>query len=118
MAASIVLRLRGRLYTARWFHRLVLWTTPAGILAIIGGWILAETGRQPWVVWGQMRTVDAVSPLSAAVVVATAAIFICLYVGLLAIWIAYYVRTVERGPVEAAVGTPARDKSRELVGAR
>jgi cytochrome d ubiquinol oxidase subunit I len=103
MAASIVLRLRGRLYTARGFHQLVLWMTPAGILAIIGGWILAETGRQPWVVWGQLRTADAVSALSAPVVVATAAIFICLYVTLLVIWIAYYLRAVRRGPVEATV---------------
>jgi cytochrome d ubiquinol oxidase subunit I len=118
MAASIVLRLRGRLYTARWFHRLVLWTTPAGILAIIGGWILSETGRQPWTVWGQLRTVDAVSPLSAPVVVATAAIFICLYLALLAIWIAYYLRTVQHGPVEAAVATPVSDRSHELVEAR
>jgi cytochrome d ubiquinol oxidase subunit I len=114
MAASIVLRLRGRLYTARWFHRLVLWTTPSGILAIIGGWILAETGRQPWVVWEQLRTADAVSPLSAPVVVATAAIFICLYVALLAIWIACYVPTVQGGPVETAIGTLADDNSYEL----
>jgi cytochrome d ubiquinol oxidase subunit I len=114
MAASIVLRLRGRLYSARWFHRLVLWTTPGGILAIVGGWILAESGRQPWIVWGQLRTVDAVSPFSAAVVVATAAIFICLYVTLLAIWIAYYIRTVRRGPVETSIVAPGGDKPYEL----
>jgi cytochrome d ubiquinol oxidase subunit I len=114
MAASIVLRLRGRLYTARWFHTLVLWTTPAGVLAIIGGWILGETGRQPWVVWGQLRTVDAVSPLSAPVVLATAAIFICLYVTLFAIWIAYYIRTVRRGPVETTISAPVGDKPYEF----
>jgi cytochrome d ubiquinol oxidase subunit I len=114
MAASIVLRLRGRLYSARWFHRLVLWTTPGGILAIVGGWILAESGRQPWIVWGQLRTVDAVSPFSAPVVVATAAIFICLYVTLLAIWIAYYIRTVRRGPVETSIVAPGGDKPYEL----
>jgi cytochrome d ubiquinol oxidase subunit I len=64
LASSIVLRLRGRLYSARWFHDFALWMTPAGILAIIGGWITAETGRQPWVVFGQERTADAVSPLN------------------------------------------------------
>jgi cytochrome d ubiquinol oxidase subunit I len=109
MAASIVLRLRGRLYTARWFHRLMLWMTPAGVLAIIGGWITAETGRQPWIVWGQLRTADAVSPLNGVEVLVTAVAFICLYVALLAIWIVYYVRTVQGGPVDDTVDSPLPD---------
>jgi cytochrome bd ubiquinol oxidase subunit I len=109
MAASIVLRLRGRLYTARWFHRFVLWLTPAGVLAITGGWITAESGRQPWIVWGQLRTADAVSPLSGPEVLATAAAFICLYLALLGIWIAYYIRSVQRGPVDRTVDPPLAD---------
>jgi cytochrome d ubiquinol oxidase subunit I len=53
-AASILLRLRGRLYNARWFHRLMTIVMPAGSMAIICGWIVAETGRQPWIVYGKL----------------------------------------------------------------
>jgi cytochrome bd ubiquinol oxidase subunit I len=100
MASSIVLRLRRRLYGTRWFHRFAVWMTPAGTLAIIGGWTTAETGRQPWVAYGLLRTVDAVSPLSPPLVVVTAASFVSLYAGLFGIFIAYYLRTVRRGPVD------------------
>jgi cytochrome d ubiquinol oxidase subunit I len=57
-----VLRWRGRLETARWF----LWPTflafPSGFVAIISGWYTAEVGRQPWVVYGLLRTADAHTP--------------------------------------------------------
>ncbi len=61
---ATILRLRRKLWTSRRFHRFLLWTTPVGILAILGGWATAETGRQPWVVFGQLRTADAVSHLA------------------------------------------------------
>ena len=57
-----LLRLRGRLETTRWF----LWGTflsfPTGFIAILTGWYTAEVGRQPWVVYGMLRTKDAVTP--------------------------------------------------------
>jgi cytochrome d ubiquinol oxidase subunit I len=56
------LRFRGRLETTRWF----LWGNflafPVGFIAILCGWFTAEVGRQPWVVYGLLRTVDAVTP--------------------------------------------------------
>src|SRR4029450_11202740 len=56
------LRFRGRLEAARWF----LWGTflafPTGFIAILTGWYTAEVGRQPWVVYGLLRTKDAVTP--------------------------------------------------------
>jgi len=42
----------------------VLVALPMGVLAIIGGWVLAETGRQPWIVYGKLLTADAVLPLT------------------------------------------------------
>jgi cytochrome d ubiquinol oxidase subunit I len=57
-----LLRLLGRLETTRWF----LWGTflafPTGFVAILTGWFTAEVGRQPWVVYGLLRTKDAVTP--------------------------------------------------------
>ncbi|MEU5853072.1 cytochrome ubiquinol oxidase subunit I [Saccharopolyspora shandongensis] len=95
---GVVLRLRGRLYTARRFHRLMVWMAPAGVVAITGGWITAETGRQPWVVYGLIRTSDAVSHLSLGATIASFAGLVAVYALLLGLWIRYIVRTVRTGP--------------------
>lgn len=96
--AATVLRLRNRLWTARRFHRFVLWTTPAGILAILGGWVTAEAGRQPWIVFGQLRTSDAVSRLAPGEVLFSVFGFSVLYLFMLVAYIGYIVRTVRTGP--------------------
>ncbi|MFB7779558.1 cytochrome ubiquinol oxidase subunit I [Streptomyces bauhiniae] len=96
--AGLVLRLRGKLFTSRRFHTLMVWMTPAGIIAITGGWITAETGRQPWVVYGKIRTSDAVSQLSLPEAVTSLTGFVLLYALLLGLWIRYIVRTVGAGP--------------------
>jgi cytochrome d ubiquinol oxidase subunit I len=105
---GLYLRLRGKLYTSRRFLRWVTWTTPIGVIAIIGGWITAEAGRQPWVVYGQLLTGSAVSHLSAGSVIFSFVGFVSLYLLLLGAWIAYVVRQVRRGPepIELDVGTP------------
>jgi cytochrome bd ubiquinol oxidase subunit I len=97
---SLLLRLRGRLYSTRWFQRLMVAMTPAGMVAIIGGWVTAETGRQPWVVYGKLMTSSAVSPLSPGLVIASLIGFIATYVTLLTIYLAYMVRAVRQGPEE------------------
>ena len=51
--------------TARWFLRLASYAWPLGFIAILAGWIVTEQGRQPWVVYGLMRTADGVSPVPA-----------------------------------------------------
>ncbi|HZZ93650.1 MAG TPA: cytochrome ubiquinol oxidase subunit I [Usitatibacter sp.] len=53
---------RGRLSTTRWFQRLCLAAMPLGFIAVIAGWVTTEVGRQPWVVYGLLRTRDAVTP--------------------------------------------------------
>jgi cytochrome d ubiquinol oxidase subunit I len=95
---GIVLRLRKRLYSARWFHKLLVWMTPIGVVAIIAGWVTAETGRQPYVVYGYLRTSDAVSQLAPASLVFSLVGFVCIYLALFTGWIAYVVRSVRRGP--------------------
>ena len=101
--AATVLRMRDRLWTARRFHRFVLWTTPACILAILGGWVTAEAGRQPWIVFGQLRTSDAVSQLAPGEV-----LFSALYLIMLIAYIAYIARTMRIGPERDAQEVAAR----------
>lgn len=59
--------------------RLLVWSIPLPYLACQTGWTLSEVGRQPWIVYGLMRTSDAVSPLAVPQVAVTAAGFIVLY---------------------------------------
>jgi cytochrome d ubiquinol oxidase subunit I len=95
---GVVLRLRGRLWESRRFHKYVLWTTPAGILAILGGWVTSEAGRQPWVVFGLLRTSAAVSKLAPGTVLFSVIGFSLIYLVLLVSYIAYIVHTVKIGP--------------------
>jgi cytochrome d ubiquinol oxidase subunit I len=58
--AYVVLRARRkRLPESRWFYRAVIAAGPASVVALICGWIVTEVGRQPWVVYGVMRTSQA-----------------------------------------------------------
>jgi cytochrome d ubiquinol oxidase subunit I len=95
---GVVLRLRGTLWESRRFHKYVLWTTPAGILAILGGWVTSEAGRQPWVVFGLLRTSAAVSKLAPGTVLFSVIGFSLIYLVLLVSYIAYIVHTVKIGP--------------------
>jgi cytochrome bd ubiquinol oxidase subunit I len=95
---ATILRLRRRLWTSRRFHRFLVWTTPVGILATLGGWATAESGRQPWVVFGLLRTSDAVSQLAPGEVVFSVVGFSLLYLVMLVAYITYVVHTMRIGP--------------------
>src|SRR5690606_7335291 len=56
------LRVGGRLFEARGFLRLCQWVAPLGFVAVLAGWTTTEVGRQPWTVYGLLRTADSVSP--------------------------------------------------------
>jgi cytochrome d ubiquinol oxidase subunit I len=95
---GIALRLRGRLYSARWFHRLLVGLVPIGVVATWAGWVLAETGRQPWLVYGKLLTADAVSPLKPVAVLTTLILFVLIYLALLGTYVWYVARVVREGP--------------------
>ncbi|MHC8344701.1 cytochrome ubiquinol oxidase subunit I [Pseudomonas sp. RT6P73] len=62
--ASLVLRWRKRLYAARWMLRVCVLMAPAGFLAMLSGWVVTEVGRQPFTVYGLLRTADSLSSVS------------------------------------------------------
>ncbi len=74
-----VLRWRGTLYETRWFQFLAMAVTPLGFLAVLAGWTTTEAGRQPFVIYGHLRTADAVAPVSAGAVTTTLLIFFVVY---------------------------------------
>jgi cytochrome d ubiquinol oxidase subunit I len=111
---ATILRIRRKLWSSRRFHRYLLWTTPAGIIAVLGGWVTAETGRQPWVVFGHLRTSAAVSDLAPGEVLFSVVGFSMLYLVMLVGYIAYIVRTMRIGPErdhadDTAISRPARE---------
>lgn len=72
-------RFRKRLYTARWLHLAAVAMAPSGFLAVLCGWITTEVGRQPFTVYGLLRTVDSASPLQAGAVGASLMAFVLVY---------------------------------------
>jgi cytochrome d ubiquinol oxidase subunit I len=100
---------RGKLETSRRMLWILLLTLPFPYIATTAGWWTAELGRQPWVVWRLLRTVEAASPsVNAGNIVFTSLGFMGLYLalGLLGFYLA--VREVQRGPVprEEVTGGP------------
>jgi cytochrome d ubiquinol oxidase subunit I len=98
-ALSGLLRWRGTLYKSRYFLHLCLWMGPSGVLAILAGWITTEVGRQPWVVYGFMRTAHATSNQPASQVGVTLALFVIVYFAVFGAGISYMMRLVRKGPV-------------------
>jgi cytochrome bd ubiquinol oxidase subunit I len=93
------LRFRGRLDTARWFLWCAFLAFPSGFVAVLTGWVTAEVGRQPWVVWGLLRTSDAVTPtLSGPEVLATLIGYVVVYAFIFLFGGGYIYRLLREGP--------------------
>ena len=105
---GVVLRRRRRLFDARWFQRLVLAMGPVGFIALIAGWITTEAGRQPWVVYGMLRTADAASPITAQSASVSLAVFIAVYFVVFGTGIYYILRLINQGPPATDVVLPPR----------
>jgi len=92
------LRWRKGLYGSRAFLRFATWMGPSGLIAVLAGWFTTEVGRQPWIVYGVMRTKDAVSNHSAEVLGATLVIFVIAYLAVFGIGVRYMLKLVGQGP--------------------
>jgi len=92
------LRWRGQLYRQRLFLWVATAMGPAGIVAILAGWITTEIGRQPWVVYNVMRTSQAVSNHSALALSTSLLAFIVVYIGVFGTGISYLLKLMARGP--------------------
>ena len=98
-----ILQLAGRLWDSVWFLRLCQIVAPFGFFAVLAGWITTEVGRQPWTVYGLVRTADSVSPsLTGADVAVSLGLYIVVYLIMFPTGIAFMAARVRRGPQEAA----------------
>jgi cytochrome d ubiquinol oxidase subunit I len=114
-----LLAARGKLYSSPVFLRVANWAIPVGYIAVTAGWITTEVGRQPWVVYGHLRTAHAVSAnLSGADVLFSLAAYVVVYTMIFGAGGYYLVRLVQRGlPAEGGEPGPAGRPARPLSAA-
>jgi cytochrome d ubiquinol oxidase subunit I len=97
---------RGKLFTTRWYLQIAQYGWWLGFVAILCGWIVTESGRQPWLAYGILRTKDAISPVSAASVLTTLVLFVIVYGIVFTMGIYYINRLIVRGPQGQAIEPP------------
>jgi cytochrome bd ubiquinol oxidase subunit I len=88
---------RGQLFATSWYLRVMAHTWWIGFVAVLAGWIVTESGRQPWVVHGLMRTADATSPVLAGSIATTLVLFVLVYGIIFSAGIYYINRLLARG---------------------
>jgi cytochrome d ubiquinol oxidase subunit I len=76
---GLVMRLKGRLYDTPLLHRTMIAMAPSGFIAVLAGWTVTEVGRQPFTIYGVLRTADSVSPIGAPAVATSLAAFAIVY---------------------------------------
>ncbi|MBF8753650.1 cytochrome ubiquinol oxidase subunit I [Pseudomonas guariconensis] len=95
---ALVLRRGGALYRNRLFLWFALLMGPSGLIALLAGWFTTEVGRQPWVVYGMLRTTQAASNHSATQMSVTLALFVLIYFSVFTVGIGYMMRLARKGP--------------------
>lgn len=108
---SLIARARKRLFDWPWLHRAALVMGPAGFIAVLSGWVVTEVGRQPFTIYGLLRTADSASPLDAPAVAGSLIAFAVVYFSVFGAGIWYLLRLMKKPPEahEAALdGMPIR----------
>lgn len=95
---SLWLRRRNKLWSHRAFQHFAVWMGPSGLVAILAGWFTTEIGRQPWTVYGVLRTADSVSAHGAAQLGVTLLLFVLIYFAVFGAGIWYLLRLIRKGP--------------------
>lgn len=98
--AALILRVKQRLFSARWFLKWCLFMSPLGFVAAILGWITAEVGRQPWVVYNLMKTREAVSAVGKEEVIISLTMLVITYGVIFSFYLYYLFKMIRKGPVQ------------------
>ena len=113
---SLLARWRGKLYDWSLLHRAALIMGPSGFVAVLAGWITTEVGRQPWVVYGLLRTADAASPLDAPAVGASLIAFVVVYFAVFGLGTWYILRLMNAVPKTHEQGLEGDDRPIRTAG--
>jgi cytochrome d ubiquinol oxidase subunit I len=112
---GLYLRWRGRLYDTRWFQYGLMAMMPSGFAAVLAGWFTTEIGRQPYTVYGLLRTENSMSPVDGGSVALSLALFVLFYATIYGAGTFYLLRAIARGPER---GGPAEGHDADTVMAR
>ncbi|NBT41729.1 MAG: cytochrome ubiquinol oxidase subunit I [Alphaproteobacteria bacterium] len=113
---SLWARWRGSLFTNEWLHRATIVMGPSGFIAVLAGWITTEVGRQPYTVYGLLRTSDSLAPVAAPAVATSLIAFIVVYFAVFGAGTFYLLRMMNKKPTTAKLGL--RDGPLRTVGPR
>jgi len=104
---AAILFVRKQLFNKRWFQLWCMAMTPAGFVTVLAGWFVTEIGRQPYIVYGVMRTAETISPVMGSQVALSLLAFIFSYVFIFGAGSYYILRLIGKGPgiPENAYGT-------------
>ena len=101
---SLLTRWRGTLFTNRWLHRAALVMGPAPIVAMLCGWMTTEIGRQPYTVYGVLRTADSISPIALPEIATSLAVFALVYFTVFGAGVMVMLRLMAKPPVTGEPG--------------
>lgn len=113
--AGAALRWRQRLFQRRWLLRSCVLMTPAGLLAMLSGWVVTEVGRQPYTVYGLLRTADSLSSVSRQQVLGATWVILGFYLLVFAIglWVLLRVLRTPAKPDQAGPQPTLADETGE-----
>jgi cytochrome d ubiquinol oxidase subunit I len=103
---SLYYRFRRRLYDVRWLHHVMSFMAPAGFIALLCGWVVTEVGRQPFTVYGLLRTADSHSPIALPGVATSLAAFAVVYLIVFGAGFLFLLRMMRRAPTQGETGPP------------
>ncbi len=99
---ALWLYIRGTLFTKKWFQIWCILMAPSGFIAILSGWFVTEVGRQPYIVYGLMKTIEAASPILGQQVFLSLLAFIIVYFFVFGAGIYYIMSLIRKGPASTA----------------
>ncbi|WP_062233580.1 cytochrome ubiquinol oxidase subunit I [Aureimonas sp. N4] len=105
-------RWKGTIYDAPWLQRAMVAMGPSGLVAVICGWFTTEVGRQPYTVYGLLRTAESHSPIEAAAVGTSLVAFVLVYFAVFGAGTYYIMRLMGRGPSVFETGPDPREPIR------
>ena len=94
---AVILFFKKKLFTTRWFQCWCIALTPAGFIAILAGWFVTEIGRQPYLVYGLLRTKEMISPVDPALVGISLSIFVVVYTIIFGSALYYILGLIKKG---------------------
>lgn len=120
---SLVMRWRGRFYTARWFQYFAVAMAPSGFVAMLAGWVVTEAGRQPYTVYGLLRTDQSNSAIALPGMIMSLSLILTVYVVIYGAGLYMTVNILRRAPAEQEKGprpslgqdSAAQDKAMETA---